>query len=372
MSNDFDDDDDENFEAEEYELGSSDLIVVKAAIQLLEKIIRAPFVSPAEIVSISKALHVLKRLPNTSSEMNVSITLTGPCRWFHGQGEEHKIYHWWEVEIEGMLITITSRGYFYRDSTNGDSFIAMDWKAAPGCETDHAVFLDQLGLVDDAQPFEHEVTQIDLSKPGYKLTVNDDDNPLLEEIAEDEEIDVSENSLEEDEDEGDSRVDEEPDAEDELEVTGTNPELTANLWAFEYSTTGLIYMLAGRAYWLSGDDDKKLATLSELARHDFRCAHRVPVPDRFALQYTDGTTKSGFATPQAVGDPDSLLFEEVIRKMENELPPINDFLSGQTKQQKFSNEPLCVRTIVFEDKAGNCRAIITDEDRQWLAEQLDN
>ena len=296
MSNDFDDDD-ENFEADEYELGSSDLTVVKAAIQLMKKIILAPFVSPAEIVSVSKAMHVLKRLPHTSSEMNVSITLTGPRRWFHGQEEKHEIYHWWEVEIEGTLITITSRGYFYRQSTGGDSFIVMDWKGAPGCETDHADFLDQLGVVNDARPFEQEVMQIDLSKPGYKLTVNDDDNPLLEEIAEDEEDDVTESVLEEDEDEDDSPVDGAPDAEDELEVTGNGPELTANLWAFEYSTSGLIYMLAGRAYWLSGDDDKKLATLVELSRHDFRCAHRVPVPDRFTLQFADGTKKSGFTTP---------------------------------------------------------------------------
>lgn len=369
MSNDFDDDD-ENFEADEYELGSSDLTVVKAAIQLLKKLILAPFVSPAEIVSVSKVMHVLKRLPQTSSEMNVSLSLTGPRRSFEGQEEKHEIYHWWDVDIDGTLITITSRGHFYRKSTGGDSFIAMDWKAAPGFETDHAVFLDQLGLVDDAQPFEQEVMQIDLSKPGYKLTVNDDDNPLLEEIAEDEEDDLSESSLDEDED--DSPVDGASDAEDELEVTGNGPELTANLWAFFDSTTELIYALAGRAYSLSGDHDKKLAILSELSRHDFRCAQRIRVPDRFTLQFADGTKKSGFTTPQAVGDPDSLLFEEVFCEMENELPPINDFLSGQTKQQKFSIDPLCVRTIVFEDEAGNCRAIITDEDRQWLAEQLDN
>jgi hypothetical protein len=201
MSNDFDDDD-ENSEADDYELGSSDLTVVNAAIQLLKKIILAPFVSPAEIVSVSKAMHVLKRLPHPSSEMNVSITLTGPRRSFHGREEKHEIYHWWEVEIEETLITITSRGYFYRKSTGGDSFIAMDWKAAPACETDHADFLDQLGLVDDAQPFEQEVMQIDLSKPGYKLTVNDDDNPLLEEIAEEKESDLTESSLDEDEDAG--------------------------------------------------------------------------------------------------------------------------------------------------------------------------
>ena len=98
----------------------------------------------------------------------------------------------------------------------------------------------------------------------------------------------------------------------------------------------------------------------------------MPVPDRITLQYADGTKKSGLTTTQAVRDPNSLLFEEVFTELENALPPIPDFLSGQTKEQKFSNEPLCARTIVFEDEVGNCRAIVTDEDRQWLAEQLDN
>lgn len=370
MSDDFNvEDDEENFEVDEYELGSTDLMVIKAAIQLLEKILRASIVTPAKVASLSKALHVLKRLPNTSSEMNVSISLTGPRRTFHGQGEEHEIYHWWDIEIEGRMISICSAGHFYRQSTGGDTFIAMRWNASPGYETDHGDYLHQLRLVDNAQPFEHEVTQIDLSEPGYKLTVTDDDNPLLEELAEDEDSEVSESSLGEDED--DSCFDEEPDADDESVVTGCNPELTANLWAFLDSTTGLIYALAGRAYWVSGDDGKKLATLRELSRHDFRCANRVPVPNRFTLQFADGTKKSGFTTPQAVRDPDSQLFEEVFTELENALPPIPDFLSGATKEQKFSTDPFCVRTIVFEDEAGNCRAIITDEDREWLAEQLD-
>lgn len=226
MSDDFDDDDD--LEVEEYELNSADLTVVKAAIQLLEKIVRAPFVTPAKTVSVSKALHVLKRLPSPSSEMTVSVTLTGPRRLFHGQGEEHEIYHWWEVEIEGTLITVSSRGHFYRQSTGGDAFIAMQWNAAPGCETDHGIYLDTLRIVDDAQPFHREVEQIDLSKPGYSISVSDDDNPLLEEMSDNEESE-SESEEEEEEEEANKESEAEPNSQEQsaLPLTQAEQELMA-------------------------------------------------------------------------------------------------------------------------------------------------
>jgi hypothetical protein len=350
-------DEDEDIEDEQYEIGPADRAVVKAAIQLLEKILHAPLATPAKGVSVSKILHVLKRLPNPGSEMTVSVSLTGPRRLFHSQGEEHEVYHWWDVEIEGRMISICSAGHFYRKSTGGDTFISMRWTAAPGYQTDHGDYLHQLSIVADAQPFDLEVAHIDLSNPGYSLEVRDDDNTLLEEISDDE-VDIA------------SSDDEEDEEDDEPVQDKTTPELTVNLWAFLDSTTGLIYALAGRAYYLSGDDDQKLTTLRELSRHDFRCADRFPVPERFTLQFGDGTTRSGLTTPQAVRDPESQLFEEVFGELESALPPIPDFRSGKAKEQCFSDDPFCVRTIVYEDEAGNGRAIVTDEDRQWLADQI--
>jgi len=368
------DDDEEEFDEEEleehemdeqeledglYELYGVDLTVVKAAIELLEKILCAPFITPAKITSVSKVLYVLKRLPERSSEIQVEISLTGPRQWFHTQEEPHEVYHWWTVEVESNgLISICSAGHFYRRSTGGDTFISMQWSALPGYEADYKDFLPHLSLVDDARPFDLEVTLLDLSKPGYSISVEDEDNPLLEE--------------EEEEEEEASSCHLQTQTLFDLSEDTSTPELTANLWAFLDSGTGLVYALAGRAYFLSGDDSEKLSTLKELSRYDFQSATRVPVPERFGVYYPDGTSKSGITTPRAVNDPDSQLFEELFEQLEKALPPLPDFLTRQVKQQKFCNDPLSARTIVFEDEAGNCRAIVTDEDYQWLAEQMES
>lgn len=76
------------------------------------------------------------------------------------------------------------------------------------------------------------------------------------------------------------------------------------------------------------------------------------------------------AAPSAVHDLDAMLFEAVFAEMEETLPPLPDFANDRPVVQRFSNDPLCVRTIVFEDAAGKCRAIVDEEDRAWLQSQL--
>jgi hypothetical protein len=150
--------------------------IVAAAVVLLEKIIRSPVGSAAQIASVAKALHVLKRLPQPTPGVTVSVSLTGPRRWYG----EHEIYHWWEVTVEDLVVGISSCGYFYRQSTGGDSFTLMQWSAQPGMGSDFSDYLAQHWIVDDAKPFEQDVGEIELSEPGYSLEVIDDENPLLE------------------------------------------------------------------------------------------------------------------------------------------------------------------------------------------------
>lgn len=377
MTDDFEDDD---FEDDQYELGSADLTVVSAAIRLLEKVIRSPLATPAKAVAVSKAISILKLLPDSSSEINLNITLIGPRRKFNGQGEEHEIYHWWEIEIEGTLITITSGGYFYRKSTGGDSFIAMRWCAAPGCETDHDDFLPNLRLVDDAQPFDREVMQVDLAKPGYSLEVLVDGDPVLEDESDDdvdEDFDDEdfEDDLDEDLEDDNFGDDDERASSSEESKSGMNSqpaELGVCLWAFLDLDVQLIYALAGRAYWLTGDDDAKLKTLRELSRSDFLSVIRTNVPDRFAVVTGDGARRGGFATPQAVNDQNAGLFEELLTIIEQQLPGVPNFRDGSLIPTKLPADLLGVRTIVAEDAAGNCRAIVTEEDRQWLASRMNS
>lgn len=179
-----------------YELSSEDGSIVSSAIQLLNKIARSVLAEPAQKVSIYKVLHILTRLPNRSSELNVEISLVGPRRWFD-HGEKHEIYHWWTVQIEDNEISISSGGHFYRKSTGGDSFTSMSWSAMPGYAAEYSDYSYSLGIVDDAMPFEDEVENIDLSIPGYSLDITDYDNILLEDEEPEPEDDGDDDELDE-------------------------------------------------------------------------------------------------------------------------------------------------------------------------------
>jgi hypothetical protein len=159
-----------------YLLASRDKIVVAAALELLQKVSKASFTSPAQLASVARGLHVLGRLPSTSEPLgDLTITLTGPRRQFG----EHSIWHYWAVHIEEYLIEITTGGGFYRDATGSDSFSCLQWSAQPGEQTDYDDYTLQHWIVDDAQPFPHEVAGLDLNEGGFRLEVIDDANPLL-------------------------------------------------------------------------------------------------------------------------------------------------------------------------------------------------
>ncbi len=177
------DDSEENLENEEeptaYILSKRDKGILSAALLFLEKITRASFTRPAQLVSVAKVLHLLKRLPNTSNEeFDIRIEICGPTRYFG----PNAISHSWCVQIEGRLIQISSHGYFSRESTGGDSFTAMRWNAAPGEEAIFEDYLEHLDLVDDAKPFPEEIEELNLTESDFSLSVEDDDNPLLQEM----------------------------------------------------------------------------------------------------------------------------------------------------------------------------------------------
>lgn len=165
-----------------YVLCPRDHRVIRLTIELLEKALNAPFMTAARMVSVGKVLHVLRRLPLPSEDMCVRLDITGPTRTF----QDRRIQHSWSVDLDNGCITISSGGYFFRPSSGGDSFSCMSWTAWPGVEAEHADYWAGLRIVDDAQPFEEEVTALNLGEPGYGLIVNDDENPLLDEDADEE------------------------------------------------------------------------------------------------------------------------------------------------------------------------------------------
>lgn len=149
-------------------------------------------------------------------------------------------------------------------------------------------------------------------------------------------------------------------------------ELIVNLWAIYDSGSGLIYGLCGRVYCASGTDDEKLSLLKRLSSTDYVTAKRYNVPSRFSIIQDDDSSHEGFAPLTAVHDPNARLFNEMFVYLERDLPPLPDFSAKDFRAipQKIAADPLCLVTILYEDKSGNIRPIISDEDKDWFFEEI--
>lgn len=147
-------------------------------------------------------------------------------------------------------------------------------------------------------------------------------------------------------------------------------ELCCNLWAVLDLGTQVIYGLAGKTYSIEGTEDEKLSLLRKLSAFDYQTVETIKLPDRFSLKDGEGQIKKGATTIQAFNDKGSGLFSEMIDHLESMLPKIADYSEIEAKfiSQKLSGEPLCVSTLICEDETGNRRAIVNDDDRQWLEE----
>jgi hypothetical protein len=121
-------------------------------------------------------------------------------------------------------------------------------------------------------------------------------------------------------------------------------------------------------YSLHGTDEEKLSVLRQLSAHDHQTIKTVSLPERFTLTGPNGQTQKRMTTISTFYDPNSALFTELFTLLEKKLPVINDYHSEDLIQtpQKLPDGPLCATTLIIEDSMGNRRAIITDEDRQWL------
>jgi hypothetical protein len=146
-------------------------------------------------------------------------------------------------------------------------------------------------------------------------------------------------------------------------------ELVVNLWAIYDSSTGFVYSVAGKVYNTFGSDKEKLLLLKSLSATDYITAKRYPLPERFVVSFTDGTTKAGVTSLNVIYDLNAQVFEEVFKAIELELPSIPNYssLTCDYTQLKLPENPLCVTTVLYEDEFGRIRPIITDKDREWIA-----
>jgi hypothetical protein len=161
---------------ERYNLNARDRSLLQAATNLLKRVAAAETLRPAELVSVAKLLHVLSILPRVTSDLEVTVQVTGPRREFG----EIETLHYWEVAVEGERLSISSGGHFFQPSTGGDSFTTMIWAAIPEEFSDLDDYRQSLWMVPDVLWFPDAVAGVDFASGGYKIRVIDEDNSLLE------------------------------------------------------------------------------------------------------------------------------------------------------------------------------------------------
>jgi hypothetical protein len=141
-----------------------------------------------------------------------------------------------------------------------------------------------------------------------------------------------------------------------------NPEIILNLWAIHDPDDGIIYGLAGRAYFASGTDEQKRALLKQLAVSDFVLAVRLPVPERFCIESV-GATMHGVCRLNELYNPATTLFDDMFRELGHEIRNSNQADSeGDVIPDalKISENPLFVITALVEGEDGVIRAVPGD------------
>ena len=145
-------------------------------------------------------------------------------------------------------------------------------------------------------------------------------------------------------------------------------EIALNLWAYLDADSGLIYSISGRAYCMAGDDEHKLGLLQALSVSDSLSSPKHAIPDRFQVQFSDGTTKQAVTFPSAIRDPNAGLFTELMAMLEEDLPPVMAFRGEEVEQRKqiIPETPVCAITILYENATGEIRPIVTAKDLEWV------
>ena len=174
-------------------LNPQDEALLDAARSLLAKVASAPSLHPAQLVSVAKLQHALARLPQANSELEVHVSVVGPPHTFG----DIETYHYWDVTLECGSLRLASGGNFHQPSTGGDSFTTMTWEAQPGEESDFSDYSANHWMVPDLRTYPDGVASVDFATGGYSIEVTDSDNPLLDEMGDEEEGEDDENSEEE-------------------------------------------------------------------------------------------------------------------------------------------------------------------------------
>ena len=167
-----------------YVPNTRDRRLVKTATKMLTNIIQSGRLSPAQLVSVAKILHVYSRFPEMIDAIDIQVSVTTPRRWFG----DIETYYWWDVKVRDSVLRISGGGHFYRKSTGGDTFSVMDWTITPGEEAEYVDYASDLRIVPNVQTFEEAIEGLDFSERLVGISVDDPDNEWLDECDDDSDI----------------------------------------------------------------------------------------------------------------------------------------------------------------------------------------
>lgn len=148
-------------------------------------------------------------------------------------------------------------------------------------------------------------------------------------------------------------------------------ELVLNFWFIVDIGTDICQDFFVRSYCLEGEDDYKFQVLRLLAETDYQTCERKAIPDNFKIVYPSHEVR-GIPVHKL-----NELFEgnmnQFIRIAETKLPKLLKFDpyggNHQAIDQKISENPLYMMTIIFENEVGEQRAFTTEENQEWIKKE---
>jgi hypothetical protein len=146
----------------------------EATQRLIQKMLRAEDLKAGQRSTLRKALDVLADFP--ASEDNIlSIELVGPARWVG----HREIFRWWNVHFEDDALHVSSGGHLFETGKGCDTFITFTWDWIPEVVSIGETYADPLNAGSNSISFEAQVELMELSEPGYRISVIDARQPLL-------------------------------------------------------------------------------------------------------------------------------------------------------------------------------------------------
>ena len=157
----------------EYKFNQTDRQILESIEGLLRKLAAPGSVTPAQLVTVAKVLHVLSRLPRTSENVRATIGISVRVKQ-----EGCSSLSYWQFSVTEDELNLTCGGSEYTERVGSDSFTTMEWLAHPGKPSEFNGTWDHAWMREDEYS-DPPIPEFDFS--SCEVSVEDDDNPLLHE-----------------------------------------------------------------------------------------------------------------------------------------------------------------------------------------------